>query len=131
MAFTFNNPPTTDRDKLRLIIGDVTSGSGPAPGQGNVEDSFLTYFLDEANDIPGAAALAFEHLAALWITKPIFGPGELSTIHVDMYRKFKQAADDWRARSTSASDDLGSGAIVSIGSFTRVDGYTDNGSEYT
>jgi len=48
-----------------------------------------------------------------------------------MYRKFKQAADDWRARSTSASDDLGSGAIVSIGSFTRVDGYTDNGSEYT
>lgn len=131
MAFTYSDTLTTDLDLLRSIIGDVTSGSGPAPGQGNLSDALLNSYLEQANDVPGAAALAFEHLAALWITKPIFGPGELSTTHVDMYRKFKQAADDWRARSTSASDDLGSGAIVSIGSFTRVDGYTDNGSEYT
>ena len=100
MAFTYNSPPTTNLDKLRIAIGDVTTGNGPTPSMGNLYDALLSYFLTASGSVAGAAALAFEHLAALWIPRPIFGPGELSTIHVDMYRKFKQAADDWRARIT-------------------------------
>ena len=131
MAFTFNPVPTTDLDKLRVHVGDTRYDDGPAPDRANLEDALLEYFLDEADTIPGAAALAFEHLAALWISRPIFGPGELSTMHVDMYKKYMAAAAEWRSRDTGDGGDLGSATVVRVGSFTRVDGYTDAASEYT
>jgi hypothetical protein len=37
-------------------------------------------------------------------------------------------AAEWRGRSSDADV---SGAVVSVGSFTRVDGYTDAATEYT
>ncbi len=130
MAWTFNSPPVSDLHKLRVAVGDVTVNDGPAPDRSNLSDELLTYFLDAGNSIAGAAALAFDHLATLWISRPIFGPGELSTIHTNLYEKFRKAADDWRARATTGSD-LGSGTVVTVGSFTRVDGFSDDGSEYT
>jgi hypothetical protein len=75
---------------LRVAVGDVTVNDGPAPDRSNLSDELLTYFLDAGNSIPGAAALAFDHLATLWISRPIFGPGELSTIHTNLYREVPQ-----------------------------------------
>ena len=132
MAFTYSiTAPVSDRNQLRTHIGDVTSGDGPAPSRANLDDSLLDYFLATAGSVAGAVALAFDHLAALWISRPIFGPGELSTIHVDMYKKFTQAANDWRARDTSGAGEFGSATVVTVGSFTRTDGYTDSGHEYS
>lgn len=134
MAFTFNPTPTSDLDKLRVAIGDVQRNDGPAPDRANLENELLLYFLETAGSVAGAAALACDHLAALWTSRPIFGPGELSTIHVDMYKKFKAAAEDWRARDAeggSLGDGVGSGAVVRIGSFARADAYSDYGGEYT
>jgi hypothetical protein len=130
MSWTFDIVTPSQRDELRVHIGDVTLNDGPAPDRANLSNETLDYFLGSANGVAGAVALAFDHLAALWIARPIFGPGELSTIHVDMYRKYKQAAEDWRARDTVAGD-LGSATVVTVGSFTREDGFTDSGSEYT
>jgi hypothetical protein len=131
MSYSFTLPPTGDRDELRTIIGDVTFDDGPAPDRANISDEMLDWFLDSAGTVPGAAALAFDHLAALWISRPIFGPGELSTVHTNLSDKFAKKADEWRKRDTAGDGDLGGGSSVSIGSFTRVDGYTDDGSEYT
>jgi hypothetical protein len=127
-VFTFNSPPTTDRDELRIIVGDIAFDNGPAPDHANIDDATLDHFLDKAEGVAGAAALAFEHLAALWVSRPIFGPGELATVHTNLYDKFMKLAAEWRGRS---SDPDVSGAVVSVMSFTRVDGYSDNGSEYT
>lgn len=132
MAFTYDTAdPVGDRNQLRIHIGDVRYSDGPAPDRSNLDDELLDYFLEAAGSVPGAVALAFDHLAALWISRPIFGPGELSTIHVDMFRKFTAAADMWRARDTEGDGELGSTTVVRVGSFNRVDGYSDNGSEYT
>lgn len=127
MAFTFNATPTTDRDKLRLAIGDVTENDGPAPDHDNLSDAMLDFWLEVGGGVPGAAAMAFDHLAALWISRPIFGPGELSTIHVNLARDYQRMADLWRARSSDP--DVGASG-VSVTSFTKSDGYTDSGSEY-
>lgn len=130
MGYTFNETPETDLDALRVIIGDVIFDDGPAPDHANLSDELLTHFLDIGGSAAGAAVLAFEHLAALWISRPVFGPGELSTIHTNLYDKFMKLADYWRARSTDV-DVIGVGTVVSVGSFNRVDGYSDDGHEYS
>lgn len=130
MAWTFNVATPSDRDELRTHIGDVRHDDGPAPDRSNLDDELLDYFLVAAGSIPGAVALAFDHLAALWITRPIFGPGELSTTHADISRKFAAMAETWRKRDAGDGGELGSETVVRVGSFNRVDGYSDNGSEY-
>jgi hypothetical protein len=127
-VFTYDGTPDTDLKKLRVIIGDIVLDNGPAPDHANIDDALLNYFLETAGGVNGAAALAFEHLAALWVSRPIFGPGELSTIHTNLYSNYMKLADEWRGRS---SDPDVSGAVVSVMSFTRVDGYTDAATEYT
>jgi hypothetical protein len=121
MSFTFNQTPATDLDKLRVAIGDVRPDDGPAPDLSNLSNELLLYFLTEAGSVAGAAALACDHLAALWTPRPIFGPGELSTTHVDMYRKFKQAANDWRAIDATAGglsgDETPPGSVVKVSAF--------------
>ena len=125
MAFTFNATPTTDLDSLRIAIGDVTEHDGQAPSRANLTDALLGYFLEEAGSVAGAAAMAFDHLASLWIAHPVFGPGELSTTHVDIYRKFKAAADDWRGRVTGdggiGGDDTPPSATVRVSAFNYME----------
>lgn len=128
MAFTFNGTPTTDLDHLRLAIGDTTSGDGPAPDHSNLTDEILEFFLDTGGGVAGAAAMAFDHLAALWISRPIFGPGELSTIHVNLARDYQRMADLWRARS---NDPDAGGSGVTVTAWTKEDAYTDAAGEYT
>lgn len=117
MTQTFNLVPTSDRDQVRIHIGDTKMGDGPAPDRKNVSDEILDYFLEAGGGVSGAVPLAFDHLAALWISRPIFGPGELSTSHVDMYRKYQRAATDWRARFPQDADgelsgDVGYGSVT-------------------
>ena len=128
MAFTFNDPPTTDRDAVRIAIGDITEDDGPAPNLGNLADSLIDHWLDVGGDVWGAAALAADHLASLWTSRPIFGPGELSTIHTNLAGEWTRRAAEFRKRAT---DPDVSGAVVSVGSFTKVDGYTRSGGEYS
>lgn len=131
MTWSLEPPLDTDLNRLRIAIGDVTFNDGPAPDRANLSDEMLDYFLETAGSVPGAAALAFEHLAALWISRPVFGPGELSTIHTNLYDKFMKLAAEWRSRDTSGGGELGSATVVRVGGFTRVDGYSGNGGEYT
>lgn len=128
MAFTFNIPPTTDRDDVRLAIGDVTENDGPAPDRANLADALIDRWLEVGSGVWGAAALAADHLSSLWISRPIFGPGELSTVHTNLSGLWSKRADEFRKR---AADPDVSGTVVTIGSFRRVDGYTRSGGEYS
>ena len=127
MAWTFNETPTTDRDRLRIIIGDTSFDDGPAPNRANLSDELLDFWLGEGGGVECAAALAFEHLSSLWISRPIFGPGELSTVHTNLSSKFADKAREWGARC----NEPGAGsAVISVTSFTKSDAYSDNDSEY-
>lgn len=128
MTFTFNPSPSSDRDKLRVIIGDITLEDGPAPNRANLADDLLDYFLDSGGSIAGAAAEAFDHLASLWVTRPIFGPGELSTVHTNVAAQFRKLADEWRQRAGGTGD---LSATAGVSSFTKSDGYAEDASEYT
>lgn len=118
--YTFNPTPVTPLDEVRVHIGDITLGDGPAPNRDNLTDELITYFLEAGGGVIGAVALAFDHLAALWVSRPIFGPGELSTIHVDMYRKYHQAAADWRARFPAATGGAGDGELAGNAGYPAV-----------
>lgn len=121
MTRSFNETPTTDLDYLRVHIGDIKLGDGPCPDRENITDELLNYFLEVGDGVVGAVPLAFDHLAALWISRPIFGPGELSTIHVDMYRKYSQAAADWRDKGGPELLPV----VIGVVSLKREDGYSD------
>lgn len=128
MAFTFTLPPASDRDELRIILTDVEEDGGPLPNSGNLSDEMLDYWLEEGGGVRGAAALAFDYLSVAWINNPVFGPGELSTIHVSLSEKYAKKAAEYR---NALPQDVGGAAVVRIGQFTRVDGYSRSGGEYS
>lgn len=111
-----------------MAIGDVAVNDGPAPDRANLPDALIDRWLTVGGGVWGAAALAADHLSALWITRPIFGPGELSTVHTNLTTHWAKRADEFRKR---AADPDVSGSVVTIGSFNRVDGYTRSGGEYS
>ncbi|MCZ2112681.1 MAG: hypothetical protein LC131_02330 [Anaerolineae bacterium] len=121
MSFSFNDPPVTAIDRLRVNIGDVNYEDGQAPDRQNLSDETLGYFLNTASDLNGATALAFDHLATLWIPRPIFGPGELATYHDRQVAYFRRMADEYRSKSADAEV---SGGVVTVGSFKKVDGFS-------
>jgi hypothetical protein len=65
---TFTYTLTTDLGKVRLEIGDTTSGAGVRPDGSNFSDAEVQYFLDEEGSVAGAVARACEVLATLWAT---------------------------------------------------------------
>lgn len=131
MSFSFNDPPVTAIDRLRVNIGDVNYEDGQAPDRQNLSDETLGYFLNTASDLNGATALAFDHLATLWIPRPIFGPGELATYHDRQVTYFRRMAEEYRSKSIDATTIPG--VVVGVGSFAKVDGFSRGkaGGEYT
>lgn len=123
-TFTYNEPPSSDLHRLRVVIGDTIEDDGPAPNRQNLSDELLQWYLDEAGSIPCAAAAIFEHLATRWTSRPIFGPGELSTTHVNLSAKFREQADYWREQCAGSSTVLGGGDNVRSGSITRRDAFS-------
>ncbi len=64
MVFTYDL--TTDIGKVRLEIGDTTSGDGVKPNGTNLTDAELTYWLAEEGSVGRASARACEALARAW-----------------------------------------------------------------
>lgn len=115
MSFTFELPPESDRDELRIALGDTIQGDGPLPDLLNLDDELLDHWLEQGGSVWGAAALGCDHLAMKWIARPQFGPGELSTVHVDISRKFMQMAAEFRRRSDDPDVTGGPGAAWEVG----------------
>ena len=99
---TFTYVLTTDVGKLRLKLGDRTSGSGLRPDGTNFSDEELQVFLDEEDTVGGALALACETLANEWTTW-----ADLQTQPIS--ESFSQIAAGWSERAQQARATLAAG----------------------
>jgi hypothetical protein len=124
MSFTYGRALTTDRDRLRFYIGDVTSGSGPLPGSANFSDEELDGLLTTEGAWQRAEAAAFERLAAAWMGHPSFSADGLQLSRSDIAKGYAEKAAALRkkygASSAASVSRVGSHAV------TRVDGYSDD-----
>jgi hypothetical protein len=98
MGFSFSPSLGSDLDRVRLNIHDIEFHSGPLPDGANVEDETITALLTSEGNVACATAALFDYLAAAWRNKPVFGPGELSTIHVNVANGYEREASKWRER---------------------------------
>lgn len=118
---------TDDVSRVRFWLRDTTASAGPLPADANFDDSEIGQLIELEGSWQRAVAAGFEALASAWARHPNFTSGDVSISRSDIARGYREQAADWRRRYGNSSG----AATVSIGSFTRVDGYSDNGSEYT
>lgn len=100
MAWTYTDTPATvPRDAVRLAIGD-TDSADPQP----VSDAEIAYFLTESNaDVPAAAAMAADKLAAYYARQADTSNGSLSIGASARSAAFAKLAARIRARRGAAS----------------------------
>lgn len=134
MAFTYDQALTTDRDNIRLRIGDTVekgdTGGGPRPDRRNFTDAEIAAVLtDEDDRRNGAIAALFEILANEW---QAFA---LSERKDDVQFDAKEVADGyakraafWRKKPGGSPDEAASLAIVNL---TRTDAWTGSTAEYS
>ena len=128
MTVTYVAAMTDDVSRVRFWLRDTVSGAGPLPADANYDDSEIGQLIELEGSWQRAVAAGFEALASAWARHPNFTSGDVSISRSDIARGYREQATDWRRRYGGSNQ---SAATVSIGSFTRVDGYSDNGSEYT
>lgn len=128
MGFTYDEGHGEDRDRVRFAIGDTVLGHGPRPGDGNFSDEELDALLVQYESWPCATAAVFRALHAAWAVKPVFGPGELSTVHANVAAQHDRAAAYWTQRCSETQSTAA--PVIRHIAVKRVDGYTDNLTEY-
>jgi hypothetical protein len=119
MTFTYNltssDPVEAALARMRLELGDTTSGSGVTPDGSNLQDEELRIWLDTANGDPLAGAgLAAWGLARRWAI--------VADIQVGARREsLSQVSQRW-ADLALALEQRGQGGAFSVG-WQRRDGY--------
>lgn len=103
MSFTYSDALTTDRDKIRLRIGDTQQDAGPKPDKRNFSDAEITFILsEESNLVNGAIAHIFEILANEWTAYAISEKeGEVSLDAKAVADEFHKRAAEWRKKADS------------------------------
>lgn len=131
MTFTYNLA-STDGDtlniaKVRLELGDTTSGSGVRPDGSNLGDEEIAVWLDrEADDVMRATAAACEALSRQWAT--------IADITVGPRREaLGKVAERYAERAEQLREQYGGLTKVFTAGFNRQDGYHDQRilSDYT
>jgi hypothetical protein len=123
MAFTYSDALTTDREKIRLRIGDTQTDAGPRPDKRNFSDAEITFILSEEDSrVNGAIAHAFEILTSEWTAYAISEKeGEVNFDAKSVADEFRKRAERWRKKPGGADEAEGSGGLVTL---TREDAYT-------
>lgn len=104
MAFSYNNSLSTDRDKLRFLIADVTSSSAI------YQDSELDGVLSMESNLFRAAAIALRARAASFIEKAIqysIGAeirGQLSVDRREIIRNFNLLIQSYETRAETPDE---------------------------
>ena len=121
MAVTYSDSLTTDLSRVRFSIGDVTSGAGPKPADGNFTDAEITGLITIEGTWQRAVAACFETLASLWAKQVTFASGEQSASLSHVAQQFRESAASWRSRfGATGSTSSGSSPVI------RADGYSDD-----
>ncbi len=124
MTFAYFDDLDTDRDKIRLRIGDTVENSGPRPDKRNFSNAEITFILSEEGSVVNAAiAHAFEILAAEWTAYALSETqGQASYDAKEVAENFRKQAMVWRAKPGGASETAQSSYLISL---ERDDAYTD------
>ncbi len=129
MTFTYADALSTDRDKIRLRIGDTQADEGPRPDRRNFSDGEIDFVLTEETTITACIAHCFEILRDEWT------PFALSERAKDATFDAKGVADNfaslalfWRAKPGGTPDATAAPAYVTL---EREDAYTVTSGEYS
>lgn len=105
--------------RVRLDIGDTTSGAGVRVDGGNFSDEeILDLYSQEGSSQPAASARACEVLAREWARKANTTAGPLRKEYASVSASYRALAKDFRETATT-----GGAAIAGAGAFRRADGY--------
>lgn len=91
--------PTSDRDRVRLLIGD-TEATDP-----QLQDEEIAWLLAEAGNVYGAAVAACEALAAKYarqVNRSVAGAGGLSVSAGDRAQHYRDLAETLQIRARKA-----------------------------
>lgn len=97
--FTYNaDAPTSDRDKLRLYLGDTAEGAGPRVGGANYTDGELDLFLAQAGTWAGGVLLALRALANEWAAAAYnIKTGQTAADYSGVAEELRKRAAEWAA----------------------------------
>jgi hypothetical protein len=99
MAFTYNETPNdSERDYVRINIGDTAYGAGPRPDDANYSDEEITHIIAAEGNKQRAVAAFLEMLAREWVRSVSFKADGLQVNRSDIARGYRDEAVRWRAR---------------------------------
>ena len=97
-TYTSSSGVSTDRDKIRLLIGDVSSSAAKT-----FNDEELTFFGDEGGNVYGGAAIACEAFAAYYADQVSKSVGSLRIDLSNRHDHFIKQANEFQTRAASGS----------------------------
>ena len=119
MAFTYNGTLTTNLDRVRFQIGDVTEDGGPRPSDGNFTDAEINQLITNEGTWQRAVAACFERLATEWTRYPSFKADGLSLNRSDIAKGYRMQAESWRQQ-------YGRTVPIAVAGQITKDGYSDD-----
>lgn len=123
MAFTYSDTLSTNRDKIRLRVGDTQQNAGPRPDKRNFSDAEITFVLAEESTVNASIAHIFEILANEWAAYAISErEGDVNFDAKEVADEFRKQAVIWRNKPGGASEAENSSGLITL---TREDAYTD------
>jgi hypothetical protein len=123
---TYDDALSTDKDRVRFYIQDVSAGAGPKPSDANFSDDEIAGLVTVEGSWQRAVAGAFEALEAAWRRYPNFSTDGLSVSRSDIANGYADKAAAWRkaygntGSTATASTRAGSRAV------TRQDAYSSD-----
>jgi len=123
MTFTCIPDFATDRDNIRLRIGDTQFDAGPRPDRRNFSDEEIAQILsDEGATRNAAIAGIFEILTNEWAAYALSErEGEVQFDAKVLADEFRKQAKIWRLKPGGSSEAERSDGLILI---TRTDAYT-------
>ena len=117
MTVTYDDALSTNRDKVRFAIRDVTENSGPRPSGGNFSDDEIAGLITIEGSWQKAAAACFEALASEYANLVDISTGPIKESLSQAAERYQGLAQTWRERH-------GSTGRAGVRQPTRVDGYS-------
>jgi hypothetical protein len=123
---TYDDALSTDKDKVRFYIQDITAGAGPKPSDGNFSDDEIAGLVTAEGSWQRAVAGAFEALESAWRRYPNFSADGLSVNRSDIANGYAQKAAAWRKQYGTAGSSGTSTTRTGSRAVTRRDGYSSD-----
>ena len=110
MAWTYNTALTTDRDRLRLLVGDIDTTDQQLTDE--ALDFLLSTVTDGTTKLEATAAAACRALAAKYARRVDFAQGDFSTSASQRAERYSALAAEFQARVDAAVRTSGAGGYV-------------------